>query len=174
MQSALILFFIHTFMIFYKSDEDKVPPTIRFDKTPPVYFLTKEQGHKWFEDHAILEDDCATTLQKVATAKNATSITLRVFDKACYDKAPKNGFVNGVSKRVDGAGAAIAEYTFRFDVDQCPYLPYTSAKPSDDRSPLRGEGCDGLDNDVSYHDDVLNCMSFMLQICFLILPSAIV
>ena len=168
MKSALIMFFIHTFMTYSKSDEDKVPPTIRFDKTPPTYFLTKKQGQKWFEDHAILEDDCATRLGKEVVATSATSITLRVFDTACYNKGPENGLVNGVSKLVDGAGAAIAEYTFRFAVDQCPYLPYTSAKPSIGRPPLRGEGCDGLDNDVSYHDDVLNCMSFMLQIVFLL------
>ena len=102
----------------------------------------------------MAEDDCVPTDRLIVERKeaNSTSIIFTVTDPRCYENDEVQGYVNGVSDViVDGPGAPKNEVTFDFVIDQCPYLPYTTIKRGlRTRDFLKGEGCDGLDNDCKF------------------------
>ena len=157
---------------FLECDEDRVPPSLKLAKDPPIYFLTPQQAYKWFTENVVAEDDCVPTERLDVERKETTptSITFTVTDPRCDENDEVQGYVNGVSKLVDGPGAPRSEVTFDFVIDQCPYLPYTTIKRSDrTRKFLKGEGCDGLDNDCKFF---LKFQTFHVQYSSIFLTNA--
>lgn len=139
---------------FTECDEDRVPPSLKCAKDPPTYFLTPQQAYKWFTENVVAEDDCVPTERLDVKVKETTptSITFTVTDPRCFENPEVQGYVNGVpGVVVDSPGAPRSEVTFDFVIDQCPYLPYTTIKRGlRTRDFLKGEGCDGLDNDCKF------------------------
>lgn len=121
----------------------------------------------------MAEDDCVPTERLIVERKenNSTSITFTVTDPRCFENPEVQGYVNGDSDVVvDGPGAPRSEVTFDFVIDQCPYLPYTTIKRGDrTRNFLKGEGCDGLDNDCKFF---IKYQTFHVQYSSIFLTNA--
>lgn len=110
-------------------DEDMVPPIITLAKDPPRAFIRREEAVRWFNEHKILSDDCASAarLRKDLIEQTDSFVIFQVYDTRCDGKEEERATVNGEKNViVDGPGASRSEnIKFDFILDSCPFLPFT-------------------------------------------------
>ena len=131
--------------------KDLVPPTITLLKPPPTHFLNDNHAEKWYENNILFFDDCVPSglLTSEITVAGGF-ITVSVKDERCEIQPIEYDDIHDSSGvQVNGPGEFQTIKNFPYLVDSCPLYEFSSIRSIGDfnsRS-LRGEGCDGMDND---------------------------